>query len=385
MTEEHDVVVIGAGLAGLYCARDLARDGLRVAIADRKADPGEAVQTTGIFVRKTFVETDLPPAFLGNPLRRVRLHGPRGATLALESDKDEFRIGRMPALYRHLLQQALDAGADWLPCTTFVGSRPAEGGSIVTLRSRGVRIEARTRFVVGADGARSHVARRLELDVNDRFLVGVEEVFASRDGAAIDALHCFLDGALAPGYIAWVAGDAHEVHLGVAGELGSFDPNVALDRFRERVAGRFGLDGAARRERRGGLIPVNGILRRISCDRGLLLGDAAGAVSPLTAGGLDACIRLSRAAARVLAEAVRRHDSALLSEFDGARFRARFVSRLWMRKALSSVRSATVLDAVVQAAAIPPFRAIARHVFFGRGSFPDVRFAFEGAERALEA
>lgn len=385
MSDELDVVVIGAGLAGLYCARDLARQGLRVAIADRKSDPGDKVQTTGIFVRKTFVETDLPHAFLGNPLRRVRLHGPRGAELALESDKDEFRIGQMPALYRHLLRQAIEAGAEWMPRTTFDRSKAAPGGSIVAVRSGGVRRELHTRYVVGADGARSHVARDLGLDVNDRFLVGVEEVFAAGDGRAIDTLHCFLDGELAPGYIAWVAGDAHETHAGVAGELGRFDPNAALEKFRERVAGRFGLEEAPTRERRGGLIPVNGILPRIACERGLLLGDAAGAVSPLTAGGLDACIRLSGAAARLLVEAVRRNDASMLAEFDGARFRARFVSRLWMRRAIASLRSGLVLDAAVRAAALPPLRALAHHVFFGRGSFPDVRFAFEGAKRPIEA
>lgn len=385
MSDALDVMVIGAGLAGLYCARDLARQGLRVAIADRKDDPGDKVQTTGIFVRKSFVETDLPQAFLGNPLRRVRLHGPRGAELALESDRDEFRIGQMPGLYRHLLRQALDAGASWLPRTTFERSRPAAQGSVVAVRSDGIQRELHARFVVGADGARSQVARDLGLDLNDRFLVGVEEVFDAGAGSAVDALHCFLDGELAPGYIAWVAGDAHETHLGVAGELGGFDPNVALERFRERVASRFGLEGVAKRERRGGLIPVNGVLRRIACARGLLLGDAAGAVSPLTAGGLDACIRLSGAAARLLVEAVRRDDAAMLAQFDGTRFRARFVSRLWMRRAISSVRSAFVLDAAVSAAALPPFRAVARHVFFGRGSFPDVRFAFERQDRVAEA
>jgi hypothetical protein len=41
------------------------------------------------------------------------------------------------------------------------------------------------------------------------------------------------------------------------------------------------------------------VLPRIACARGLLVGDAAGAVSPLTAGGLDPCLRLSALAAAV--------------------------------------------------------------------------------------
>lgn len=385
MSASYDVLVVGAGLAGLWCARDLARAGFRVAIADRKRDPGDQVHTTGIFVRKTFEETPLPRLFLGAPIRRVRLHGPRGATLTLESDRDEFRIGRMPELYRHLLAEAIAAGAEWLPGTSFVASVPCSSGSRVTLKSSEGRRESFTRFVVGADGARSSVARDLGLDLNDRFLVGAELVLRRERGSRDAELSCVLDPELAPGYIAWIASDSEETHVGVAGESGRFEPAEALARFAERAALQFGVDVSAPTARRGGLIPVNGVLRRIASPLGLLIGDAAGAVSPLTAGGLDACVRLTSAASRLIAEALRRSDPSLLCEFDGSSFRARFVSRLWMRRALSSVTSPLLLDAAVSLATLTPFRAVVRHVFFGRGSFPDVRFAFERASRSAEA
>lgn len=385
MRERFDAVVIGAGLAGLWCAREMARAGLQVAIADRKADPGEKVQTTGIFVRKTFDETRLPHAFLGAPIRRVHLHGPRGATLSLASERDEFRIGRMSELYRHLLAQAVECGATWLPAASFEGTHPATGGSLVHLRVDRSITELTARYVIGADGARSLVARDLGLDVNDNFLVGVENVYRRGANEGEPELHCYLEPALAPGYIAWAAGDNDELHVGVAGKAAKFDPAAALDRFVDRVAPDLGLSLPASFVRRGGLIPVNGVLQRIASQRGLLIGDAAGAVSPLTAGGLDACVRLSSAAARIIVEACRRDDSSLLPQFDGNRFRARFIARLWMRKAFSTVTSPHLLDLAVRLAALPPLRALASHVFFGRGSFPDVRFAFETTRDAVRA
>ena len=36
MMEEYDVVIIGAGLAGLQCARLLGRSGFRILLVDRK-------------------------------------------------------------------------------------------------------------------------------------------------------------------------------------------------------------------------------------------------------------------------------------------------------------------------------------------------------------
>jgi hypothetical protein len=94
----------------------------------------------------------------------------------------------------------------------------------------------------------------------------------------------------------------------------------------------------------------------------------------LTAGGLDPCLRLSEAAV----DACWRHlggDSGAVDALDGARFRARFASRLFMRRALSAVRHRPVAEALILALRLPPLRALAAHVFYGRGSFPEVRRA----------
>ncbi len=55
-------------------------------------------------------------------------------------------------------------------------------------------------------------------------------------------------------------------------------------------------------DRRGGLIPIGGPLGRFHDDRVLLIGDAAGMVSPLTAGGIHNAYRYGRLAADAIAE-----------------------------------------------------------------------------------
>ena len=91
----YDVVIIGAGLAGLRCAKLLAEGGAGVLLVDRKADLTSGIHTTGIFVRKTFEDFHFPAATLGKPIRNVLLYPPRLTILALKSEKDEFRIGKM--------------------------------------------------------------------------------------------------------------------------------------------------------------------------------------------------------------------------------------------------------------------------------------------------
>jgi flavin-dependent dehydrogenase len=366
----YDVVVVGAGLAGLETARRLGERGLRVLLADQKADVGRGVHTTGIFVRRTLEDFALPEACLGPPVRRVMLYSPAGRALPLESAHAEFRVGRMGALYREMLDACAAAGVEWAAATRLAGCLD-DGARTVVLLERGGRGAAVTaRFVVGADGAGSRVAQALGLSLNRRFIVGVEDVFRFPSSEP-PCFHCWLDPRLAPGYLAWVVADGEEVHVGVGGDAERFRPAEALRRFRARVEERFGLRGCVVDERRGGRIPVGGVLPRIASERGLLVGDAAGAVSPLTAGGLDPCIRLSALAARVTAEFLASGDPAALAPYAGERFRRRFASRLLLRRVLSSMRSPLLAELGCAALRSPLLRPFAARVFFGRGSFPD--------------
>jgi flavin-dependent dehydrogenase len=217
----------------------------------------------------------------------------------------------------------------------------------------------------------SRVAPALGLDENREWIVGVEEVFRGVGTGRAPAFHCWLDPVLAPGYIAWVVDDGEEVHVGVGGYASRFRPADALRRFHARVASRFGLEGATACERRGGRIPVGGVLPRIACARGLLTGDAAGAVSPLTAGGLDPCLRLSAMAAAVATDFLATGDEAALAAYAGAAFRGRFRTRLLLRRVLATVRSPAAAELACALLRLPPFRGAAERVFFGRGSFPD--------------
>jgi flavin-dependent dehydrogenase len=368
MRTSYDVTIIGAGLAGLQCARLLARQGLSVLLVDRKNTLEQKIHTTGIFVRRTLVDFDLPEDCLGPPIKHVTLYSPAHRSLELVSQHDEFRIGRMGQLYQRYLQQCLHAGVDWLPQTTYLGHSVANGKITLRLNSRSIT----TRYLIGADGARSRVAKDLNLELNREFIVGVESVL---HGAVLDGpprLLCFLDPKLAPGYIAWIAHDGEETHLGVGGYPSLFDPVTALQDFRSRVTGIIDLRNAKQIESRAGFIPVGGVLRNIANANGMLIGDAAGAVSPLTAGGLDPCMRLSAFAASVVIEYLSTGDAKVLQAYSGELFRSRFASRLWARRIASAIRQPELIELGCAALRVPVFRRLANHVFFGRGSFPDV-------------
>lgn len=381
--QTFDVTVIGAGLAGLHCARLLARSGLQVLLVDRKPTLDQAIHTTGIFVRRTLEDFDLPEECLGPPVRQVRLYSPARRVMQLESPHDEFRIGRMGLLYTRYLEDCRRLGVVWSPSTSYLGSEEQAQGSIAHLRTGGRDWAARTRMIVGADGASSRVARDLDLDVNQHWIVGLEEVLDGVPLAGSPCFHCFLDPKLAPGYLAWLVHDGEEAHIGVGGYPGRFDPGQALHAFKE-IAGQYAdLSRAQVRERRGGRIPVGGILNRIGNRRGLLVGDAAGAVSPLTAGGLDPCLRLAELAARVIEDYLATGAPEALAAYSGKPFRGRFRVRLLLRWLLARMQSPAVLEAACALLRLPLLHALAWQVFFGRGSFPDTSTILENFSRKL--
>jgi flavin-dependent dehydrogenase len=115
------------------------------------------------------------------------------------------------------------------------------------------------------------------------------------------------------------------------------------------------------RGRRGGLIPCGGSLRRIAAPGVLLIGDAAGWVSPMTGGGIRLAFRYGRRAASLIADHL--INGGAPPERALAREVPRFRAKRLMRRALDFAPPNALLN---RALATRPARAIAERVYFHR-------------------
>lgn len=351
-----DLLVVGASFAGVACATEAARAGLRVILIERKTDAGDKLHTTGIVVKEAADEIERLGQFapeLIRPIRGVRLYGSRLASVALDSPGYFFLATDTPNLMRWLIEQAINAGVDVRLGTLFTGAQRETGGVVVDNIGP-------VRFIVGADGPTSKVARTFNLGLNREFLFGVEAELTGVSLPEPERLHCFLDRRLARGYIGWAFDGVGVTQIGLAARQRHGRDKVDLDAFIAKLGRIFDLASMKVVARRAGLIPIGGPVDPIAGDRVLLVGDAAGLVSPLTAGGIHTALESGRAAAVAIATALA-HDSggALSATIDVPQF----ATKRLLRKAFDLFQSDWLFDALLSTGALA---IAARLVYFHR-------------------
>jgi digeranylgeranylglycerophospholipid reductase len=357
-----DCAVVGASFAGLSCARALAQRGFDVTILEKKGDPGEKLHTTGILVKEAAEQNEILNGLPGELVRRiegVRLYSPNLRHVDLSAPGYYFLATDTPNLMRWLAERARKEGVRIALKQPFAGARRTSDG--FDLNGTG-RI-SHARFLVGADGPNSRVAQALGLGLNQRFLFGIEHEYALREIAAPERLHCFIDKHIAPSYIGWVVRGVHHIQVGLARRTSDkrLTLNAAMEAFLAKIARHFDFRSEQPLSVRAGLIPCGGLVAGVATERALLVGDAAGMVSPVTAGGIHTALKHGWAAGQAIGDCLsgERDDPSKWFVQSYPRFRAKRV----LRFLFDHFQNDLAFDLLL---ATPPMRAAASMIYFHR-------------------
>ncbi|PXW67484.1 geranylgeranyl reductase [Loktanella sp. PT4BL] len=281
---QYDVVVVGGGPSGATAAEDLARSGHKVAFIDRD---GRIKPCGGAVPPRLIQDFFIPDAQIVAKVNTARMISPTGRQVDIPIENGYVGMVDREHFDEFLRKRAKDAGAHRYTGTFTKIERDADGTHVVYRdKISGNEMKLSTKLVIGADGARSNVARA-EIKDGDKipYVIAYHEIIeapaatASYDPARCDVIY---DGRISPDFYGWVFPHGGQASVGMGSLIKSVDVKQATADLRAAS----GLTDCKTIRKEGAPIP----LKPLDCwDNGkdvVLAGDAAGVVAPSSGEGI---------------------------------------------------------------------------------------------------
>lgn len=320
LDNQYDVVVIGAGPAGSVVARDLARNGHKVLLLEKREKIGYPVRCGEASTKLSDLQTFGPidDDCIETIINGLYIYGPDGVNIDLKQPGTGIMLNR-EKFDPWLAKLAADDGAEVVTCARADFVSEVEGSGKDGFRNVRVVLgkgngdnsvtetevqEIRAKIVVAADGVESRIGRMVGLDCIQKpgtTCTGVdfqiEGLLTKDDYLTFWQGHDFIND----GYIWSFPKKKSNVTKFGAGFLipKKNGPNIyeVTMEWLEKL-----FPGAKVSKVVGGVIPVSSILKEYSQDRFALVGDAAHHTNPLTGGGIAAAMHAGRICAQTVHE-----------------------------------------------------------------------------------
>jgi len=323
---ETDVLVVGAGPAGSSAAKHAALNGAEVLMVEKKSEIGAPKRCAEGVSKDGLIKLGIEPSsrWIASEIDGVRLISPGGIDAWLTRDTVKLPemgyVVERKVFDKFMAMDAARAGADIMIKTLVKGLEKRDDHVLVKAERMGEEIEIKAEIVIGADGPESRVGRwgGLKTVVKPKNMEsGAQFEMVGVEMENPNALE-FYFGSVAPGGYAWVFPKGDDIaNVGVA-VISTLTGKSAYEYLLDFVKTCPSTKNATAVELNIGGDPVGGLIKKISTDRILVVGDAAGMVNPLTGGGIISGMEGGLIAGEIAAAAVKEGDTSekRLSNYD---------------------------------------------------------------------
>ncbi|MGF1446136.1 MAG: geranylgeranyl diphosphate reductase [Pikeienuella sp.] len=279
--QEFDVIVVGGGPAGATAAEELASTGHSVMLLDRA---GRIKPCGGAVPPRLIRDFRIPDSQLVAKIRKARMISPKGKHVDIPIENGYVGMVDRENFDEFLRLRAAEAGAERVTGTFEAVEHADDGLTLVRWREGGQTRRAATRLVIGADGARSNVARQCVPGGDSiPYVIAYHEIVRSPeenwDPQRCDVIY---DGRISPDFYGWVFPHGPCSSVGMGTELRGFD----LKRATADLRAASGLAEAETLRTEGAPIPLKPLKRWDNGRDVVLAGDAAGVVAPASGEGI---------------------------------------------------------------------------------------------------
>jgi geranylgeranyl reductase family protein len=324
---KYDVIVVGGGPAGSTTARRVAQKDLHVLVLDKAKFPrvkpcGGAMRQYGVDSLDFKIDEVIQRRTYG-----LRFFSPSGLEIDLTVNEPDGVMFMRDEFDHLLLKKAAEAGVEVRESSYVTKVSEDQKGVTVTTKDGE---EFRGKYVVGADGINSVVAKRLGFYggwTGNTAAVGIEleaevgeEAVARICGVPHDkegiAFHIYF-GPVPYGYL-WCFPKRSILSLGAGCDQSRIKAIRPLfmkwfEDFKKKhdIDPEIVSDTAAR-------LPYSGAVKNTVKGRAILVGDSAGFANPFSGEGIYMAIRAGIHAAPTLGRAVKSDDPSYLQDYEKA-------------------------------------------------------------------